>query len=72
MTYSVLAAYDNNLLTGSKYTDYEKALMKFHSQFSSNIANHNVALEMIIDEYGNVLKQEYYAKEIHDEPEATE
>ena len=26
MTYSVLAAHDNNLLTGSKFTDYAKEI----------------------------------------------
>ena len=64
MTYHVLAAYDGGGMTSSRYAEYDKALVKFFSQFATNIANHNSALEMLIDEQGNVYKTEYYAKEI--------
>lgn len=64
MTYHVLTSYDGGGMASSRYVEYDKALVKFFSQFAANIANHNSALEMLIDEQGNVYKTEYYAKEI--------
>ena len=69
MIYNVLSSYDDHAFSCSQYTEYDKALMKFFSQFSTNIANHNTACAMIVDNFGNVLKMEHYAKEIIDQTE---
>lgn len=72
MIYNVLSSYDDHAFSCSQYTEYDKALMKFFTQFATNIANHNTACAMIVDNFGNVLKMEHYAREIIGQPENTE
>lgn len=67
MIYNVLISYDNHGFSCSQYTEWQKALMKFFSEFSTKIATHTVACAMIVDQYGNVLKMEHYEKEVVDE-----
>lgn len=63
-TYFVLSSFDSNDVTCTKFESYDKALIKFYAQFSANLANHKEALEMLVDNYGNVHKVERYEKEV--------